>query len=464
MLRKLILFLAFSTPFVVQGQNSFYKTFGGPNYDEATFVIQDSNGDFVICGDSSDNNGNGNFYLLRLNQTGSILNSKSFGDSGNEYARCVKECQDGSYIIFGNNSANGWLLKITDQWDSVWSTFLYGTIGHRYGISACVLPDSGYVLGSIDDGPVWNNPYQLSRLDKNGNNIWWPYKDIIPSTYFGGQGSSLQTTFDGGFIISGTDELNMQSQDVMSLVKTDTAGNIIWMKEFIGMNSCYGNTVIQCADSGFIIGGSTDSYGVGSFDMYIIKTNSNGDSIWAKTFGGSGGENINAIQQTSDSGFIIFGNSDSYNGDNDAIILKINFNGDSLWEKRYGGSNTEILNHGIICNVGGFAAVGYSTSTNGNDADILFIKTDSTGAIITAAQQLNKNEKDIIYPNPFTNYLRLNNKSKVHFEIFNSLGQCFLSEWLIDENIIDTQEMQPGIYFIHFSNGIISETIKIIKI
>ncbi len=204
-------------------------------------------------------------------------------------------------------------------------------------------------------------------------------------------GNSVRQTSDGGFIIAGytksmdkdNSELGWNDSDVW-LIKTDPEGVKIWDQNFGGKEWDEGKSAQQTSDGGFIITGKTKSFGEGDDDdIWLIKTDSQGNKDWDKTFGGSGYEVGNSVSQTSEGGFIIVGYTSlkAYSGPSGIILIKATSNGDKEWEKVIRRDNYSSSGESVQqTSDGGFIITGHTKSLRKVDGgDICLIKTDSQG-------------------------------------------------------------------------------------
>lgn len=201
---------------------------------------------------------------------------------------------------------------------------------------------------------------------------------------FGGSnhdyGRSVKETKDGGFIVTGyTRSFGLGNYDVY-LIKTDSTGKLGWYKTFGGSDSDYGYSVEETADGGYAIAGVTNSFGSGNYDFYLIKTDSNGDIIWNKTFGGTNDDRGYSLQQTNDQGFIITGYTYSLGSiNNDVYLIKTDSAGNLEWNKTYKASSYDFAESVRETNDGGYIIAGYTQSFGAGGYDVYLIKTDSTG-------------------------------------------------------------------------------------
>ena len=192
---------------------------------------------------------------------------------------------------------------------------------------------------------------------------------------------SVQQTEDGGYILAGqTWSYGAGGCDVW-LIKTDPNGSELWNKTFGGSSPDYAYSIDQTEDGGYILAGYTESFGAGGFDVWLIKTDTNGYELWNKTFGGgTSNEMARAVQQTTDGGYILAG----YKGSNgleslDVWLIKTDTNGYELWNKTIGGSDKDYATSAQQTTDGGYILAGKTMSYGAGYTNVWLIKTDSTG-------------------------------------------------------------------------------------
>jgi len=249
----------------------------------------------------------------------------------------------------------------------------YGGLDNEFGYSVCQSTDSGYIITGTKHitGTIWSN-ILLIKTDLNGNEEWTKIFDFSNFEH----AHSVQQTYDDGYIIVGS----IHNPSNAILIKTDADGNGEWVKTFGGSENDNALSVQQTTDSGYIITGSTKSFGNGVADVWLIKTDANGDSLWTKTFGGSENDNALSVQQTTDSGYIITGSTKSFgNGVADVWLIKTDANGDSLWTKTFGGSDNDNAFSVQQTTDSGYIITGNTKSFGDGTNYIWLIKTDSNG-------------------------------------------------------------------------------------
>ncbi len=363
--------------------------------------------------------------------SGEVQWVKSFGGSGEDTAQSVIQTADGGYAVLGySNSTDGdltgktmtvndfWFLKLDSQGDLQWSK-TYGGSKDDKGQSVIQTVDGGYAIvgyAMSDDGDGSNNEgfhdNWILRLDSSGNVLW------EKSFGFSGHDHSYDViqTDDGGFFFAGfldvtqsNGEGNFGKGAYLTRhgvgefwgTKLDANGNLQWRRYFGGTNNDRAHGVVQADDGGYVMAGfsESDDFDIsntkGSYDFWVVKVDKNGSMLWESSFGGTGIEIAYDITKTQDGGYAVVGNTFSTdtdvsknNGESDLWIIKIDDDGNLLWERTFGGSGFD-AGHGIHTTVeGGFVIAGNTKSTDGDttenngENDLWVLKTDAEGNLL----------------------------------------------------------------------------------
>ncbi len=250
----------------------------------------------------------------------------------------------------------------------------FGGHGDDTGFSIAQTLNGGFIIvGSRESSEHHGAEVYLIKTDESGNEKW--------SQTFGGRswavGVSVEQTLDEGFIICGLIESSHYDRTEVYLIKTDDAGIEEWSKRFLGKGSAEGHGVRQTSDGGYIIAGSTEAPGSDDADIYLIKTDVFGNRQWDKTLG-SGDDEASCIQETSDGGFVVVGETEHHD-EEDVYLLKIDELGNEEWSRTFGGPEEDEGFWVEQTSDGGFIVIGVTESFGTGEEDVYLIKTDEAG-------------------------------------------------------------------------------------
>jgi len=388
---------------------TWIKTFGGLKDDDGHTVHQTFDGGYIITGITKPVNAmDYDLWLIKTNGNGDILWTKTYGGSNVDEGIDVKQTTDNGFIITGRTSSFGagnsdvWLIKTNSNGDSLWSK-TFGGVNNEYGNSVIQTADNGYVIiGSTESFGAGGSDFWMIKTNNVGDSIWSKtyggnYHDIA----FGGEQTS-----DDGFVLTGyTQPAGFSNADVW-LIKTDHLGEIEWSQTYGGNLAELATSVQQTYDEGYIITGYTMSYGAGSMDLWLIKTDMYGDTIWTKTFGGASNDQGTCVIETAESDFIVcrFNFSLSPDGDPDLWLIKTDISGDTLWTRTYGGSGSEVGHFIEETFDGGLIVSGWTSSYGAGQKDIWLLHLDEDGQVgidETMNPRSSNLELKQNYPNPF---------------------------------------------------------------
>lgn len=367
-------------------QTSYQEVFIMPDMDGDIFVIETSDGGFITTG-QAENIGAGScdIYVFKKDACGKLVWFKTYGGAGSDGGTCIYQTTDGGYMVSGLFEVGGFynacLLKIDGNGNVQWLK-TYGGGGTEYGLYVQQTADGGYILtGHTDSYGAGGADVYVVKTDNTGNVQW-------EKTYGGGgseMGNYIEQTSDAGYIISGaTSSYGSGGYDIM-LIKIDSLGALQWSKAYGGAGSEGDWWIVRSpvtSDKGYFISSYTTSYGAGGKDIFFIRTDSAGNVQWAKTYGGGAEEESRFGYLASNGDLFSTGYTTSYGtGGRDYYLLRTDSTGNLKWMKTYGAGGDDKAMCAQPTSDTGFVICGNTNSAafGANNYDIYFIKTDSVG-------------------------------------------------------------------------------------
>ena len=561
----LLLFIALSNVVAAQYTNiNWQKSHGGSNSDQAYSVRQAPDGGFILAGPSLSRDGevtghhdstNYDYWVVKLDDTGALQWEKSLGGSMDDIAHAVFPTADSGYLVAGGvESGDGdvtgctpmeydyWMVKLSSTGAIMWNT-CFGGSNYNVAFSAQQTADGNYIIAGTTystDSPVTGNhggaDFWVVKLSNTGNMLW-------EKTYGGSstdQAKSIVQTADGGYIVAGSSQSNdgqvtgNHGGTDYWVVKIDDTGALQWQKSLGGSGEDIGYAVQQTFDGGYIVTGNSNSTDAqvtgnhGGADYWVVKLDDTGAIVWENSYGGSNDDLANSIQQTIDTGYIVSGSASSpvsgnvtqSFGNDDYWVVKISRNGTLQWQKSLGGSGNDDAFGIQQTTDSGYVVAGGSNSTdsevtgNHGDFDVWVVKlskcyldsptlvrsgntlsvgaystyqwnlngtaipggtnntftiidsgiysvnvTDSGGCIGTSkaltaqregVNQLYTNYNILVTPNPTTGIVNLTGVGPVNINVYNTVGQ--LQKTAENSETISIAEFPTGLYFLRLSN------------
>ncbi len=418
------------------------KLYGGEGSDKGRCVQQTTDGGYIVTGQFSVPDGEfwkTCLWLVRVNEDGDTVWTRTYGYYS--VGCSVQQTSDGGYIIAGFTYTDNliyelWLLKTDNYGDTVW-TRTY-EVGSSRGYSVEQTEDNGYVVTGNLGGDVG-----LIKTDSLGDSMW-------TKTYGTGsveKGFFVRQTYDGGYIVTGE-----RNYDDIWLLKMDSVGDTLWTRTYGGRWIDHSYCVQQTSDSGYVIVGdkTIDSTDAGIFiALWLIKTDSNGDTVWTKTYGGEDfGEWGRYVEQTTDGGYIITGLK-KINGWG-LWLLKTDSLGDTLWTRTYGDG----VDHGWCVRQttdGGYIITGVNYSDG--DPDLWLIKTDANGDTLAVVEEpiVETSDWEVVTFVGSQIVLHYTNRPEgFHASVFDAIGRKVdeLHSDGVSGTITWGESMSSGVYFI----------------
>jgi hypothetical protein len=462
----IVFILHYSKPLISQGYfNNLYDYNGSNQYSNAAKTsVELGNGDFLISGQKYPSSSFGGLVFIKINTNGDTIFKRRYPDfsnysytgSSNSLIKTLdnKLVQCGATYVVSSNVPDGLLIKLNEDGDTLW-TKTYGGSNFDNANTVCQTTDSGFVLmgstQSFSNGPA--SDFYLVKTDKYGNQQWQQtYGTTLAEDCVSGQ-----ITLDGGYVMAGRKESG--SASIFYMVKTDVLGNVQWQKTYSNtVGVCF---VKQLADSSYVLTGA-QPFG-SSYKPCIIKTTKNGTFVWQKNYGNLGSWAYTQPIILNDGSFVVAGQQ-IIGGHTQGFLLKTDSAGNEQWTRTYyaNPNNDNYVYDVKHTSDGGFILTG-SGNVTGQDAWV--VKVDSLGCEV-AGCSVGVEEFEVsglefqVYPNPASNNLTIKqfgNESIKEIKIYNVMGECVFQKNGISNNqqgmmnnevVIDVRHLPSGIYFI----------------
>ena len=417
-------------------QISFDKTYGTLADEEGNAVYQTWDGGYIM-GDSK--------HLVKTSDSGIVEWSKPIPVS------YVNITSDSGYIITHNNGDIDF-TRVDQLGNIIWTTTYSLGLWAREAHSIEETSDGGYIVGGRFQD-FSGSGMMLLKLNATGA-VSWRKTFMEPTSAAWCYGQSVHQTPDGGYILAGYTRINhglITIHKDIYVVKTDNAGNTQWIKNIGGPAEEYGYDLQFTADGNYIIAGSQYDSTTSNYNMYLLKIDTAGNTIWSQSYAGVNSSEARSVWQTNDGGYIMAGRNFTglWKGE-DIVIRKVDALGNSLWTKVFGGNHDDRGNDIQQTKDGGYIITGRTESKGAGAEDAFLIKLDENGALgfPLAIAETNVYTDFMLYPNPSKGIVYIEvAQSNTSIRVVTLQGKEVLSQKLMQgKNALIVDELAKGIY------------------
>ena len=382
MFRRHIPFLALLilSGYSSEAQTTWRRTYGGLGSDEGNSVQQTSDGNFIVCGSTgSFGAGGGDIYLILLDPFGNLIWSQTYGGPGVEQGRCVRQTNDGGFIIagftnsFGAGGYDGYVVRTDPAGVMLWDRTYGGSDWDRF-YSIDLVADSFYVAGSTYSEGAGGSDAWITKIDDLGFGIW--------SRTDGGPGLdqawSVKRTPDDGAILA-VEAADPDDDIDAGLRKFDAFGSIEWPFSSGGDSVDIGYDVSVADDGGYVLCASTSSFG--PFPSFLItKVDGSGSFLWQQVYSAPGAYEPRSIVGRSDGTFAMAGVTTAFGfGGDEAYFMLVDSAGGYLFGTTYGSPEDDDAMAIDVCTDDGFVLCGSSMGPGPGPKAVFVVKTDTSG-------------------------------------------------------------------------------------
>jgi hypothetical protein len=366
--------------------NTWEKTFGGAAADRAYSLVKTSDDGYALIG-TTNSFGSGliSTWLVKTDSVGNIQWNQTYSGVGQSISETLIQTSDEGFAFAGytysmSEGAGGlytWLAKTDYNGNLQWNQ-TFGQLGTAIAYSIIQTNDHGYAITGGYNTPSGGVEAYVIKTDSAGNLVW--------NTTYGNAGYDQLNTIiqesDGSYVLAGSTSSSSTGTSSLWLLKLDSSGNLQWNQTYAGLNSEILSNMVKTLDGGYALVGWSPVSGSSNVDFLLVKTDSSGAKQWSKTYSGLNVSQALSGIQTADQGYALAGVTNSSNtAFAKAWLVKTDSLGNAQWNQTYGGSGQNAATSIVQASDEGYVLGGFTNSTGAGAEDFWLFKTDANGIV-----------------------------------------------------------------------------------
>ena len=357
----------------------FIKTFGGSKLDKAYGAVALNDGGAMIVGESKSfgTKRRSEMLVTKIDSNGTTKLRAIYGGKKKDGGKAITKLRDGNFLAVGYSESYSkygdrdiFVVKFAPNGKKLWFKVFGGDRDDEAYDVVATGNGGALIVGYTESFGHGNRDVYLLFIDKNGKKIW--------SKYLGGddddEGYGVAISKDGFYVAGYTQSFGHGGQDFF-LLKYNARGKLQFVKAYGGDDDDVLKSVTATKDGGCVVAGFTKSFESKHSDIDIIRYSKKGKMLWHKIYGFKSKEWANSVTPTENGGFLVAGTTKSFGfGNYDFYMLELNAKGSSKWANVYGGSDKDIANKVIKLKGGGYLVVGSTESYGSGSSDFMELK------------------------------------------------------------------------------------------
>ena len=310
----------------------------------------------------------------------------AYGGTSKDWAYAMTGTYDGGLCTAGRTASKGagledlWLVKVDGEGRLMWEKSFGGPAIDRGRAIVETREHDLIVAGATESKGAGEFDVWVMKVDAEGDLLW--------ERYFGGTAtdwaSGVVNTRDGGVALGAYTQDESGGPYDFWVIKLDHEGELLWQRRYGGVATDWSHAIAETADNGLVVVGHTESKGAGGADFWVLKLNTDGEPLWDRTFGGAKSDYASAVTTTSDGDIVVAGMTQQADGGGfDIKVLKLTSAGELVWEQNFGGLKNDWVRSVIPTRDGSYALAGYTDSQGAGLNDVWLLKLSTDGQLMS---------------------------------------------------------------------------------